>query len=102
MRTRDSLGWLSHQDKSYVNEGLLKETKLVWLDQMELEESETMRECFKEFCHIRFGPPMSNNPLRELANLEQTKSMDDCQRLFQSLLEPMILSLDKWTYLLMG
>lgn len=53
---------------------------------MEEEEEPIMGwKRLKESCYIPFGPPMSNNPLRELANLKQTGFVDDYQRQFQSL-----------------
>ncbi|KAJ1400267.1 Retrotransposon gag domain [Sesbania bispinosa] len=64
---------------------LLGEAQL-WFDQMEQEETELNWGCFKEYCHVRFGPPMSNNPLGELANLKQMGSVEEYQRQFQSLL----------------
>ncbi|PPD96114.1 hypothetical protein GOBAR_AA39648 [Gossypium barbadense] len=39
-----------------------------------------------ECCHVRFGPPMSNNPVRELANLRQIGTVEEYQHQFQSLL----------------
>ncbi|KAJ1381359.1 Retrotransposon gag domain [Sesbania bispinosa] len=58
----------------------------LWFDQMEQEETELNWGRFKEYCHVRFGPPMSNNPLGELANLKQMGSVEEYQRQFQSLL----------------
>ncbi|PPS03228.1 hypothetical protein GOBAR_AA17431 [Gossypium barbadense] len=37
-------------------------------------------------CHVRFESPVSNNPLGELANLKQTRTVEEYQRQFQSLL----------------
>nr|XP_012466044.1 unnamed protein product [Gossypium raimondii]XP_012466045.1 unnamed protein product [Gossypium raimondii] len=53
---------------------------------MEEEETNLNWGRFKECCHVRFGPPMSNNPLGELANLRQTGTAEEYQRQFQSLL----------------
>ncbi|XP_052888068.1 uncharacterized protein LOC128296664 [Gossypium arboreum] len=58
----------------------------LWFDQIEEEEANLDWERFRECCHIRFGPPMSNNPLGELANLRQTETVEEYQRQFQSLL----------------
>ncbi|PPE01154.1 hypothetical protein GOBAR_DD01824 [Gossypium barbadense] len=44
----------------------------LWFNQIEEEEANLNWGHFKECCHVRFGPPMSNNPLGELANLRQT------------------------------
>ncbi|KAH1107043.1 hypothetical protein J1N35_010811, partial [Gossypium stocksii] len=44
---------------------LLREAQL-WFDQMEEEEPDLDWGCFKECCHVRFRPPMSNNPLGNL------------------------------------
>ncbi|PPD92340.1 hypothetical protein GOBAR_DD10705 [Gossypium barbadense] len=41
---------------------------------------------FKEYCNMRFVPPMSNNPLGELVNLRQTGIVEESQHQFQSLL----------------
>lgn len=65
---------------------LLGEAQFLF-DQMEQDETNLDQEHFKEYCHLRFGPSISsNNPLGELANLEQTKSVKEYQRQFQSLL----------------
>ncbi|KAL4324350.1 hypothetical protein GQ457_11G020520 [Hibiscus cannabinus] len=64
---------------------LLGEAQL-WFDQVEEEEADLDWGRFKECCHVRFGPPMSNNPLGELANLKQTGTVEEYQSQFQSLL----------------
>ncbi|KAK5826336.1 hypothetical protein PVK06_021254 [Gossypium arboreum] len=58
----------------------------LWFDQMEEKEANLNWGRFKECCHIRFEPPMSNNPLGELANLRQTGTVEEYQRQFLSLL----------------
>ncbi|XP_052876295.1 uncharacterized protein LOC128282166 [Gossypium arboreum] len=63
---------------------LLGEAQL-WFDQIEEEETNLDWERFRECCHVRFGPPMSNNPLGELANLRQIGTVEEYQRQFQSL-----------------
>ncbi|PPR86409.1 hypothetical protein GOBAR_AA34282 [Gossypium barbadense] len=77
---------LQHDDKvSLASFRLLREEQL-WLDQMEEREANLDWGRFKECCHVRFGPPMSNNPLGELANLKQTGTVEEYQHQFQSLL----------------
>lgn len=41
---------------------------------------------FKEYCTLRFGPSLRNNPLGELVNLNQTGTVEYYQREFQGLL----------------
>ncbi|KAK8562402.1 hypothetical protein V6N12_010483 [Hibiscus sabdariffa] len=64
---------------------ILGEAQL-WFDQVEEEETDLDWRRFKECCHVRFEPPMSNNPLEELANLKQTGTVEEYQNQFQSLL----------------
>ncbi|KAL1156025.1 hypothetical protein V6Z11_A08G064400 [Gossypium hirsutum] len=75
-RVGDSLGWLKRCENFFGNQRTNEEDKEANLDW----------ERFRECCHIRFGPPMSNNPLGELANLRQTGTVEEYQRQFQSLL----------------
>ncbi|KAL8140348.1 hypothetical protein V2J09_006369 [Rumex salicifolius] len=94
----DPLGWLKRCEKFFANqrtaEGdkvhlaafhLLDEAQL-WFDQVEKEEANLNWERFRECCHVRFGPPMSNNPLGELVNLKQSGSVAEYQENFQILL----------------
>ncbi|PPD68682.1 hypothetical protein GOBAR_DD34439 [Gossypium barbadense] len=53
---------------------------------MEKEEANLDWGRLKECCHVRFGPPMSNNSLGELANLRQTGTIEEYQCQFQLLL----------------
>ncbi|KAK8508627.1 hypothetical protein V6N11_037588 [Hibiscus sabdariffa] len=62
----DPLGWLKRCEKFFGNQ----------------RTNEDDKDC----CHVRFGPPMSNNPLGELANLKQTGTVEEYQSQFQSLL----------------
>ncbi|KAL1147912.1 hypothetical protein V6Z11_A10G089000 [Gossypium hirsutum] len=94
----DPLGWLKRCEKLFGNQRTNEEDKVglasfhllgeaqLWFDQIEEEEENLDWECFRECCHVRFGPPMSNNPLGELANLRQTGTVEEYQRQFQSLL----------------
>ncbi|KAL1172100.1 hypothetical protein V6Z11_A05G326500 [Gossypium hirsutum] len=94
----DPLGWLKRCEKFFGNQRTNKEDKVglasfhllgeaqLWFDQIEEEEANLDWERFRECCHVRFGPPMSNNPLGELANLRQTGMVEEYQRQFQSLL----------------
>lgn len=47
--------------------------------QIEQEETNLNWGRFKEFYDMRFGPPLSNNILGELANLKQTGSIEEFQ-----------------------
>ncbi|PPS04857.1 hypothetical protein GOBAR_AA15790 [Gossypium barbadense] len=94
----DPLGWLKRCKNFFGNQRTNEEDKVdlasfhllreaqLWFDQIEKEEANLDWERFRECCHIRFGPPMSNNPLGELANLRQTGTVEEYQRQFQSLL----------------
>ncbi|NAW23561.1 hypothetical protein FGF82_23860, partial [Salmonella sp. gx-f9] len=53
---------------------------------MKEEEADLDWGCFKKCFRVRFGPPMSNNPFGELANLRQTGTVEEYQHQFQSLL----------------
>ncbi|KAK5847245.1 hypothetical protein PVK06_003550 [Gossypium arboreum] len=97
-RVGDPLGWLKRCEIFFGNQRTNEEDKVglasfhllgeaqLWFDQIEEEEANLDWERFRECCHIRFGPPMSNNPLGELANLRQTGTVEEYQRQFQSLL----------------
>ncbi|KAK5787464.1 hypothetical protein PVK06_042118 [Gossypium arboreum] len=94
----DPLGWLKRCENFFGNQRTNEEDKVglasfhllgeaqLWFDQIEEEEANLDWERFRECCHVRFGPPMSNNPLGELANLRQTGTVEEYQRQFQSLL----------------
>ncbi|XP_016745984.1 uncharacterized protein [Gossypium hirsutum] len=94
----DPLGWLKRCENFFGNERTNEEDKVglasfhllgeaqMWFDQIEEEEANLDWECFRECCHVRSGPPMSNNPLRELVNLRQTGTVEEYQCQFQSLL----------------
>ncbi|KAL1145373.1 hypothetical protein V6Z11_A11G294300 [Gossypium hirsutum] len=85
----DPLGWLKRCENFFGNQWTNEEDKVdlasfhllgeaqLWFDQIEEEEANLDWERFRECCHIRFGPPMSNNPLGELANLRQTGTTTD-------------------------
>ncbi|XP_016665517.2 uncharacterized protein [Gossypium hirsutum] len=95
---RDPLRWLKRCEKLFSNQQTNEEEKVsltsfhllgeaqLWFDQIEEEEANLDWERFRECCHVRFGPPMSNNPLGELVNLRQTGTVEEYQRQFQSLL----------------
>ncbi|XP_040948028.1 uncharacterized protein [Gossypium hirsutum] len=92
------LGWLKICKIFFGNQRTNEEDKVslasfhflgeaqLWFDQMEEEEANLDWGRFKECCHVRFGPPMSNNPLGELANLKQPGTVEEYQRQFQSIL----------------
>ncbi|KAG6517266.1 hypothetical protein ZIOFF_020646 [Zingiber officinale] len=85
----DPLGWIKRCEKFFANQRTTKTDKVglaafhlvgeaqLWFDQMEQEELDMTWKKFKNHCHIHFGPPMSNNPLGELANLKQTGLVED-------------------------
>lgn len=56
----------------------------LWVYQLELEEPNLTWGVFKEYCTLRFGPPIKSNPLGELINLKQTSSVEEYQRNFQN------------------
>ncbi|KAG6490403.1 hypothetical protein ZIOFF_051699 [Zingiber officinale] len=94
----DPLSWVKRCEKFFTNQRTTETDKVglpafhlvgeaqLRFDQVEQEELEMTWKQFRDHCHIRFGPPLSNNPLGELANLKQTSSVEDYQRQFQSLL----------------
>ncbi|KAG6511769.1 hypothetical protein ZIOFF_029846 [Zingiber officinale] len=94
----DLLSWVKMCKKFFTNQRTTEVDKVglaafhlvgeaqLWFDQIEQEEPEMIWKQFRDHCHICFGPPLSNNPLGELANLKQTGSVEDYQRQFQSLL----------------
>lgn len=49
----------------------------LWYYQVEQEELGIKMGIFKSYCFMRFGPPISNNRLGELANLERTGTVKD-------------------------
>ncbi|KAH0658108.1 hypothetical protein KY289_026856 [Solanum tuberosum] len=58
----------------------------LWVNQLEQEEPNLTWGIFKEYCTLRFGPPVKSNPLGELINLKQTSSVEDYERNFQKML----------------
>lgn len=42
---------------------------------------------FKKFYNMRFGPPISSNPLRDLITLRQTSNVEDYLEKFQALID---------------
>ncbi|KAG6480980.1 hypothetical protein ZIOFF_057571 [Zingiber officinale] len=95
-REGDPLSWVKRCEKFFTNQRTTEADKVglaafhlvgeaqLWFDQVEQEEPEMTWKQFRDHCHIRFGPPLSNNPLGELVNLKQTCSIEDYQRQFQS------------------
>ncbi|KAG6518122.1 hypothetical protein ZIOFF_021524 [Zingiber officinale] len=92
----DPLSWVKRCEKFFTNQRTTEADKVglpafhlvgeaqLWFDQVEQEEPEMTWKQFRDHCDILFGPPLSNNPLGELANLNQTSSVEDYQRQFQS------------------
>nr|GMD09350.1 uncharacterized protein LOC109160849 [Ipomoea batatas] len=59
----------------------------LWYYQILRDEPPLSWLLFKEYCKLRFGPPRSNNPLGELANLKQRgRHIDEYVEDFQTLL----------------
>ena len=96
--SEDPLIWLRRCEQFFGNQQTPKEEKVglaafhlmgeaqLWFYQVEKEEHVLGWEEFKAHCNVRFGPPMSNNPSGELANLKQKGTAEDYQCQFQSLL----------------
>ena len=51
----------------------------LWFYRLEQEEPGFSWELFRSYCLLRFGPPLSSNPLGELINLKQTGTIEDYQ-----------------------
>ena len=96
--SEDPLIWLRRCEQFFGNQQTPKGEKVglaafhlmgeaqLWFYQVEKEEHVLGWEEFKAHCNVRFGPPMSNNPSGELANLKQKGTAEDYQCQFQSLL----------------
>lgn len=94
----DPLPWLNRRKQFFRGLRALDEEK-VWLASYhmtgttqqwyyQLERDEGIHTCprFADFVNMRFGPPIRNNPLGELAQLRCTDTMEDYQKQFLSLL----------------
>ncbi|KAH0764992.1 hypothetical protein KY285_000863 [Solanum tuberosum] len=96
--SEDPLIWLHRCDKFFSNQHMNNQEKVglaafhmvgeaqLWVYQLEQEEPNLTWGVFKEYCTLRFDPPMKRNPLGELINLKQTSSVEDYQRNFQKML----------------
>ena len=94
----DPLVWLRRCEQFFLSQRTPTEDRVglaafhltgeaqLWYYQIEQEDPDINWEGFKFQCNIRFGPPLSNNPLGELSNLKQRGSVEEYQRQFQSLL----------------
>uniref|UniRef100_A0A1S3X3P8 Reverse transcriptase domain-containing protein n=1 Tax=Nicotiana tabacum TaxID=4097 RepID=A0A1S3X3P8_TOBAC len=93
--SEDPLIWLHRCEKFFSNQRtnevdkvglaafhLLGEAQL-WYHQVEQEYPSVDWSEFKEYCALRFGPPLGSNPLGDLVNLKQTGSIEEYQRPFQ-------------------
>ncbi|XP_070028898.1 uncharacterized protein [Nicotiana sylvestris] len=93
--SEDPLIWLHRCEKFFSNQKtnevdkvglaafhLLGEAQL-WYHQVEQEYPFVDWSEFKEYCALRFGPPLGSNPLGDLVNLKQTGSIEEYQRQFQ-------------------
>ncbi|XP_019265334.1 PREDICTED: uncharacterized protein LOC109242914 [Nicotiana attenuata] len=93
--SEDPLIWLHRGEKFFSNQRtnevdkvelaafhLLGEAQL-WYHQVEQEYPSVDWSEFKEYCALRFGPPLGSNPLGDLVNLKQTGSIEEYQRQFQ-------------------
>ncbi|KAL8104131.1 hypothetical protein AgCh_028387 [Apium graveolens] len=93
----DPLGWLYRCDQ-FSNQKTNDEDKVglaafhllgeaqLWCYKLEQEEPDLKWDQFKSYRLLRFGPPLSGNPLGELVNLKQVDSVEEYQKQFQTLL----------------
>lgn len=58
----------------------------MWYHRLERDLSTPSWRHFTEFVNTRFGPPLHNNPLDELASLRKIGSVSDFQEKFLALL----------------
>lgn len=96
--TDDLLSWLNRceqffrghrteeDDKVWLASYHLTNVAQQWYFQLERDEGQPMWGQFKDFCHMRFGPPIRSNPLGELTRLQRTGSVGDYQNKFLALL----------------
>ncbi|XP_010264784.1 PREDICTED: uncharacterized protein LOC104602705 [Nelumbo nucifera] len=94
----DPLGWLHRCEQFFRNQRTddrdkvslaafhLTEEAQLWFYRLEQEEPGLGWAQFKSYCLLRFGPPLTSNPLGELINLKQTGTVAEYQRQFQTLL----------------
>ncbi|XP_019053919.1 PREDICTED: uncharacterized protein LOC109114927 [Nelumbo nucifera] len=94
----DPLGWLYHYEQFFRNQRTEEKDKVslvafhmtdeaqLWFYRVEQEEPGLNWDQFKSYCLLRFGPPLTSNPLGELINLKQIGTVVEYQRQFQTLL----------------
>lgn len=82
----DPLIWLHRCEKFFTNQRTANQEKVglasfrmvgeaqLWVYQLELEEHNLTWGVFKEYCTLRFGPPMKSNPLGEVVNLKKASN----------------------------
>lgn len=87
--TEDPLSWINRceqffrgqrteeSDKVWLASYHLTNIAQQWYFQLERDEGQPTWDQFKEFCHMRFGPPIRSNPLGELTRLQQTGSVSE-------------------------
>lgn len=94
----DPLDWLN-RCKQFFRDQQTPEIDKVWLASyhltgmaqqwyylMECDEGEPPWHLFKEYCYLRFRPPIRNNFLGELAKLRAVGTIEDYQEKFLALL----------------
>lgn len=82
----EDLIWLHRCEKFFTNQRTANQEKVglasfrmvgeaqLWVYQLELEEHNLTWGVFKEYCTLRFGPPMKSNPLGEVVNLKKASN----------------------------
>ncbi|WCJ37220.1 hypothetical protein M5689_018372 [Euphorbia peplus] len=94
----DPLGWLYRCEQFFLNQRTEEKDKVIlaafhtteeaqlWFYRLEQEEPGLGWNQFKNYCLLRFGPPLTSNPLGELINLKQASTVEEYQHQFQTLL----------------
>nr|ABG89853.1 unknown [Phyllostachys edulis] len=94
----DPLGWLNRceqffrcqqtpeSDKVWLASYHLVGSAQQWYYQLERDDGEPPWQLFKDYCNLRFGLPIRNNFLGELAKLQAVSTMEDYQEEFLALL----------------
>jgi hypothetical protein len=96
--SEDPLNWLSHCEQFFRGQRMLASDR-TWLASYHLrglaqtwyytlEQSEGMPswECFKELCHLQFGPPVRDSRLAELGRLPFRSTVQDFTERFNAIL----------------
>jgi hypothetical protein len=62
-------------------------TGQTWYMQLDHNEGIPLWSCFKNRCHLRFGPPVRSNYLGELTRLQMTRIVAEYQEKYLALLD---------------